>query len=168
MTGDTVFNFGPQNNHEEASGGIGLMGMSLNCETSFETDIQRAIAPPNNALEPCVTEHPESAGRVSAGHSLQPEDYLTQEDDWFAPGRFFGIWAPDEIEIHKKDFVLLDSKNKQGTAVLVEHLSPERIKSLKRIRTPIGRICNYALVSIPIIRLPIKSQYRHNLMRGDR
>jgi hypothetical protein len=52
--------------------------------------------------------------------------YDQQDDDWFIRGRYLKIFARgdkgSDEEIHEKEFILLDSKNKEGTGVRVDHL----------------------------------------------
>ena len=60
-----------------------------------------------------------------------PESFIDQTYDWFSPGRVFSIWAHEDQEIHNKIFVLLDSKNKEGTGVLVQSLNESELRRLK-------------------------------------
>lgn len=59
-----------------------------------------------------------------------PVEYHAREADWFRPGRYFKIWARDgenvEFELHGKEFVLLDTKNLDGPALLVRRHATER------------------------------------------
>lgn len=48
-----------------------------------------------------------------------PPEYRDREFNWFVPGRLFKIFAPRDVEIHKKEFVLLDTKNKEGPGLLI-------------------------------------------------
>ena len=58
-----------------------------------------------------------------------PPEYRTRDYDWFTPGRYLKIWAREgdnvDVEIHGKDFVLLDTKNIEGPALLVRRLTTE-------------------------------------------
>lgn len=64
-----------------------------------------------------------------------PPEYRTRDYDWFTPGRYFKVWAREgdnfDVEIHCKEFILLDTKNIEGPALLVrrhttEHCEPHR------------------------------------------
>lgn len=48
-----------------------------------------------------------------------PLEYRERDFDWFVPGRLFKIFAPRDVEIHKKEFVLLDTKNKEGPGLRI-------------------------------------------------
>jgi hypothetical protein len=58
------------------------------------------------------------------GRATSPYD--EQDDDWFVQGRYLKIFArgdkDSDEEIHQKEFILLDSKNTEGTGVRVDHL----------------------------------------------
>ena len=54
-----------------------------------------------------------------------PDKYETQPDAWFRQGRFLRIWAPEDVEIHAKYFILLDNKNKEGQGVLVRTIDED-------------------------------------------
>lgn len=56
--------------------------------------------------------------------------YIYQPADWFRPGRFFSIWAPMDVEIHDRKFILLDSKNTEGKGVRVEPLDRDGLVQL--------------------------------------
>ena len=48
-----------------------------------------------------------------------PAEYRERDPDWFTPGRLFKIWALEDLEIHQKEFVLLDTKNIEGPGLRV-------------------------------------------------
>lgn len=54
-----------------------------------------------------------------------------QDDDWFVEGRYLKIFArrgdDSDREIHQKEFILLDSKNKEGTGVRVGRITGRRL-----------------------------------------
>lgn len=60
-----------------------------------------------------------------------PENYVLQETRWYRPGRHFEVFAPQDQEIHRKRFILLDSKNEGGTGVRVDVL--ENVVDLDRL-----------------------------------
>lgn len=47
-----------------------------------------------------------------------PAGFRQRQADWFKPGLYFQVWAPD-TDLHQKEFVLLDSQNVGGPALLV-------------------------------------------------
>jgi hypothetical protein len=51
--------------------------------------------------------------------SADPAEYRIRQADWFIPGRMFRIWGEQDVEIHKKMFVLLDTKNVEGPGLLM-------------------------------------------------
>lgn len=59
-----------------------------------------------------------------------PISYIYQPADWFRPGRFFSIWAPMDVEIHDRKFILLDSKNTEGKGVRVKSLDRDGLVQL--------------------------------------
>lgn len=62
----------------------------------------------------------DAADKTSLGSMPEAEsDYRNREANWFLPGRLFKIWAEGDAEIHRKEFVLLDSKNIEGPGLLV-------------------------------------------------
>ena len=69
------------------------------------------------------SEFPNPRYSTSTLDTEAPSEYQTRDYDWFTPGRYFKIWARDgdnvDIEIHEKEFVLLDTKNIEGPGLLV-------------------------------------------------
>lgn len=61
-----------------------------------------------------------------------PPSYIYQPADWFKPGRFFSIWAPLDVEIHGRQFILLDSKNTEGKGVRVRSLDRDGLNQLEK------------------------------------
>ena len=59
-----------------------------------------------------------------------PSSFIYQPADWFRPGRFFSIWAPMDVEIHDRKFILLDSKNTEGKGVRVKSLDRDGLVQL--------------------------------------
>lgn len=57
------------------------------------------------------------------GSSEAPPEFKTREYGWFRPGRYLKIWAREgdnvDIDIHNKEFILLDTKNIEGPGLLV-------------------------------------------------
>ena len=94
--------------------------------------ISSVLAPygsdPSKALPPVNGDPPPLNVSGSASRTPTPEAYIDQTTDWFKAGRFFKIWALEDMEIHEKIFILLDSKNKEGQGVLVLTLDKDRLK----------------------------------------
>lgn len=70
----------------------------------------------------------DDGGQVSLQSSATdepPPEYRDRDHDWFTPGRLFKIFAPLDIEIHEKEFVLLDTKNKEGPGLLMRRYDEE-------------------------------------------
>lgn len=63
-----------------------------------------------------------------------PAQYYIRDPGWWQVGRYFSIWAINDgnydKEIHKKNFILLDSRSDQGLGVLVEPFEGERLDRL--------------------------------------
>ncbi|KAM0715091.1 hypothetical protein Q7P37_009556 [Cladosporium fusiforme] len=55
--------------------------------------------------------------------SDQRHSYSKQEMGWFEEGRYLKIWAEEDQEIHKKEFILLDTQNEGGKGVRIDELS---------------------------------------------
>ncbi|KAF7512237.1 hypothetical protein GJ744_002399 [Endocarpon pusillum] len=84
------------------------------------------------AVTPPPSEH-DAADADRRGLSLiseAPPAYKIREYNWFTPGRYFKIWAREgdnvDIEIHNKEFILLDTKNIEGPGLLVrQHITEQ-------------------------------------------
>ncbi|KAK5958808.1 hypothetical protein OHC33_000651 [Knufia fluminis] len=61
----------------------------------------------------------------SLANDEPPPEYRARDHDWFTPGRLFRIFAPHDEEIHEKEFVLLDTKNKEGPGLLIRTYNEE-------------------------------------------
>lgn len=59
-----------------------------------------------------------------------PAEYRIRQADWFIPGRIFRIWGEQDVEIHKKMFVLLDTKNVEGPGLLIHNYGDEEEKAV--------------------------------------
>ena len=81
---------------------------------------ERSPTPPSSESH---AEFPNPRYSTSTFDTEAPPEYQTRDYDWFTPGRYFKIWARDgdnvDIEIHDKEFVLLDTKNIEGPGLLV-------------------------------------------------
>jgi hypothetical protein len=69
---------------------------------------------------------PDAAGREP---SFEVDDDNFRKPEWYAPGMYIKIFAPNEKEIDEKEFIILDSKNMAGKAVRVDELSRDKLKS---------------------------------------
>ena len=79
---------------------------------------------PNGQPDPTTaTKHTQTTFEDKGSGALAPDSYIIQETYWFQPGRYFRIWALDDVEIHGKHFILIDNKNKEGQGVLVRSLN---------------------------------------------
>jgi hypothetical protein len=71
--------------------------------------------------------------QVQEGSSASEKSYDKQDNDWFVRGRYLKIFAREngdsDSEIHKKEFILLDSKNTEGTGVRVDRLASKKLPS---------------------------------------
>lgn len=69
-----------------------------------------------------------------------PDQYNIQPADWFQEGRYFEIWActaeRSDVELHKKKFILLDSKNIEGKGVRVDTYEGQKLKQLAFMSSP--------------------------------
>ncbi|MCJ1332645.1 hypothetical protein MMC10_009338 [Thelotrema lepadinum] len=70
----------------------------------------------------------------SPSRPATPSNYMTQPADWFRRGRYFKIYALQDLEIHEKHFVLLDSKNSEGKGVLVKTLAGDELEQKAEFR----------------------------------
>ena len=59
------------------------------------------------------------------GPGEPPAEYRTRDADWFEPGRLFKIWAAGDVEIHDKEFLLLDTRNIEGPGLRVRVYSTD-------------------------------------------
>ena len=71
-------------------------------------------------------------GSLQSTDGDPPSEYRDREYDWFVPGRLFRIYAPRDVEIHEKRFVLLDTKNKEGQGILVRSYEEEEEREVTR------------------------------------
>ena len=55
----------------------------------------------------------------SSTNEEPPDEYRDRDHDWYTPGRLFRIFAPLDAEIHEKEFILLETKNKEGPGLLI-------------------------------------------------
>lgn len=71
---------------------------------------------------------------VNSGHGMPeitedpepPAEYEERDYDWFKSGRLFRIFAPRDVEIHEKQFCLLDTEgNKEGPGLLLHRHSSQ-------------------------------------------
>lgn len=74
----------------------------------------RAFTPPSSD-----TATSDLAHKHMLSDSADPAEYRIRPADWFIPGRMFRIWGEQDVEIHKKMFVLLDTKNVEGPGLLM-------------------------------------------------
>ncbi|KAI6907321.1 hypothetical protein KC318_g11967 [Hortaea werneckii] len=117
-------------------GGFGV-SPDLNMPTSVG-ELQRPRLTPNgirDSDQPSLkdahtTLHSQSSSRELRSNRPPPDHYFDQPYDWWTPGRYFSVWAVNEdgedVEIHDKSFILLDSKGSQGLGVLVTSLEGEQ------------------------------------------
>jgi hypothetical protein len=84
---------------------------------------------------PLLTTPPPSEDAADADCRLPmmadaPPEHRPRDYDWFMPGRYFKIWAREgndvDIEIHEKEYILLDTKNIEGPGLLVRRLPIEQ------------------------------------------
>lgn len=89
---------------------------------------------PSNTPPPSEAEKMElvEGSLQSSTNEDAPPEYRDREYDWFVPGRLFRIYAPRDVEIHEKEFVLLDTKNKEGPGLLIRSYDEEEEKELTR------------------------------------
>src|ERR1700733_10625788 len=80
-------------------------------------DSIRTMTPPHS--EPGTAEPDQKSMRSDPDDPKNPPEYRPRNADWFTPGRIFKIWAREDVEIHGKMFVLLDTKNIDGPGLLV-------------------------------------------------
>jgi hypothetical protein len=74
----------------------------------------RAYTPPSSD-----TATSDLAHKHMLSDPADPGEYRIRQADWFIPGRMFRIWGEQDVEIHKKMFVLLDTKNVEGPGLLM-------------------------------------------------
>ena len=89
-----------------------------------------------------VTPDPSDQGAGDADRSgihfmaEAPPEYRTRDYDWFTTGRYFKMWAREgdnvDVEIHGKDFILLDTKNIEGPALLLRRHPTEHCERHSR------------------------------------
>lgn len=76
---------------------------------------------------------PPSENAIEDGANLSgqtaPPEYRERDHDWFTPGRLFKIFSPQLLELHWKEFVLLDTKNKEGPSLLMRSYTDEKENS---------------------------------------
>lgn len=97
--------------------------LTVNRSASFQrTRASTGQLPAIDTPPPSVDDSHSLATMSDAIEDEEPApEYKSREYDWFTPGRLFEIFAPRDIEIHKKKFVLLDTKNKEGQGILIRN-----------------------------------------------
>ncbi|KAI7385426.1 hypothetical protein KC336_g17968 [Hortaea werneckii] len=129
------FNKPTQNISGRSWGGFGA-SQDLNMPTNpgepqRQRLVQNGIRDPDrySLKDAHTTLHSHSSSRELRSSQPPPDHYFDQPYDWWTPGRYFTIWAvndrDEDVEIHKKSFILLDSKGDQGLGVLVSSLKVE-------------------------------------------
>ena len=101
----------------------------------------QSLAAPSRSVTPAQpgTAANNDAASISYESASEPipDDCVFQPADWHVPGRYFRIWALSEdgsdsdTEIHKKTFILLDTKNTEGKGVLVNQY--EKTEALEQL-----------------------------------
>ena len=67
--------------------------------------------------------------RPSRTSSLPPPPpYNERELDFYEPGRLFKVWAPQEERIHKKQFLLIGTRNSHGPCLAVHIFTAEELQ----------------------------------------
>jgi len=74
--------------------------------------------PASVASEKAIDDGAQTGFHLSTNDEPPPE-YRDRDHDWFTPGRLLRIFAPRDAEIHEKEFVRLDTKNKEGPGLLI-------------------------------------------------
>ncbi|KAL9078223.1 MAG: hypothetical protein Q9157_002841 [Trypethelium eluteriae] len=76
-----------------------------------------------------------STNDVNPSHLIVPKNFITRSASWFKAGLYISVWAYNENdmerEIHEKTFILLDTRNDEGTGVLVRSLDGEQLEQLE-------------------------------------
>ncbi|KAL9095173.1 MAG: hypothetical protein Q9165_002429 [Trypethelium subeluteriae] len=76
-----------------------------------------------------------STNDADSSHPIVPKNFIRQPDSWFKAGRYFTVFAYNENRmeqaIHEKTFILLDTRNNEGTGVLVRSLEGEDLEQLE-------------------------------------
>lgn len=62
----------------------------------------------------------EALNLQSPSTEYTPPEFKERKPEWFKPGRLFKIFSPSASELHRKEFVLLDSMNKDGQCLLMD------------------------------------------------
>ncbi|KAI7282847.1 hypothetical protein KC345_g3275 [Hortaea werneckii] len=124
-----------QNISGRSSGGFGA-SQDLNMPTNTGEPQRSRIAQngfrdsdQHSLKDAHTTLHSQSSSRELRSSQPPHDHYFDQPYDWWTPGRYFTIWAvndkDEDVEIHEKSFILLDSKGDQGLGVLVTSLKVE-------------------------------------------
>lgn len=114
---------------------------------------------PNMPLPTDKTLEDQTSGSGSASGDADPR-YRNRDYDWFTPGRLFIILAPSDEEIHEKQFILLDTKNKEGPGLLIKILDEEKERENKGyfLRSHV-LVRNYSDSSTPMRESKINAVY---------
>lgn len=81
----------------------------------------RALTPPSSDTGTADLAH-----ERTMSEDADQGEYHIRPADWFIPGRMFRIWGEQDVEIHRKMFVLLDTKNVEGPGLLVRIYGEEQ------------------------------------------
>jgi hypothetical protein len=86
-----------------------------------------------------------------------------QDRDWFVRGKYLKIFAHEnggsDSEIHKKEFILLDTKNSEGTGVRVDRVPKEKL--------PSGSIWKYVAIVDPAATTDSSEEKAHSVGKSS-
>ncbi|KAJ9607532.1 hypothetical protein H2200_007610 [Cladophialophora chaetospira] len=119
-----------QNNH----GGLLNLGNLGKMSDRYPSSRDRPNDLPSSSHStkpPITSENDPSPSTPPPQGVTPPKGFIQRDQEWFSPGRVLEIHCPTEPHIHRKQFVLLDTKNVAGPALYVRHYTDEQCEHIK-------------------------------------